>query len=246
MKRVLEVCLVAVTLATGITAAAAQPSTTAAVPNLLATQTLQQGVSVNMAVTGTAASMPDADNPDAWIVAVTRNGGLYFGINAVTPDQLEEQMRIRPRSPERQLYIKADARVPYANLEKAFLAARASGFETPVLLTAQPQSAETGTIVTPKGLEVTVMLGPVAAAESGGVIVIHVIQSSQQEPVLTINHRQVPWANMQSVLGQLLQNRSDKLVQVTADGMLPFANVAHVIDVCHSVGAKVALVTPEA
>ena len=40
------------------------------------TQQLQKGVSVQLALTSNASLMPDADNQDAWIVAVTANGTL--------------------------------------------------------------------------------------------------------------------------------------------------------------------------
>jgi biopolymer transport protein ExbD len=46
-------------------------------------------------------------------------------------------------------------------------------------------------------------------------------------------------------LMQLLQTRSEKVVAVRADGLLSFAEVIHVIDVCHSAGAKVVLPTPQ-
>ena len=43
-------------------------------------QHLRQGVSVQMARTTNATAYPAADNADAWIVAVTADGRLYFGV----------------------------------------------------------------------------------------------------------------------------------------------------------------------
>ena len=46
---------------------------------------MQRGVSVQMAVTSNATSVPDADSNDAWIVTVTADGSLYFGADPMTP-----------------------------------------------------------------------------------------------------------------------------------------------------------------
>jgi dethiobiotin synthetase len=40
------------------------------------------------------------------------------------------------------------------------------------------------------------------------------------------------------------QNRSEKVVLVETGGILPFADVVDVIDICRLTGAKVVLVTP--
>ena len=61
------------------------------------TQQLQRGVSVKMAATSSAPSMPEADDADAWIVTVTENNDLYFGVDPVTPQGLLDAMKIRPR-----------------------------------------------------------------------------------------------------------------------------------------------------
>jgi biopolymer transport protein ExbD len=54
----------------------------------------------------------------------------------------------------------------------------------------------------------------------------------------------VEMATLQSTLRQLFQNQSERVVLMKADGLLPFAHVVHVIDMCRSTGAKVFLVTP--
>jgi len=119
-------------------------------------QQLQQGVSVQLAVISNADPMPDADNNDAWIVAVTADGGVFFGTDKVTPTDLADKMKARPRRRDQTLYIKADARAPFADLVRIFAAAHALALDTPVLLTSQKQPVATGTVVPPAGLEVTV------------------------------------------------------------------------------------------
>jgi biopolymer transport protein ExbD len=204
------------------------------------TQQLQPGVSVQMAATSTAAPMPEADNQDAWIVAVTADGNLFFGIDSVTPAALVDKMKSRPRRRDQKLYIKVDARAPFTSVESVLEAARIDLFEAPVLLTSQPESATPGTIVAPKGLEVLVgsSLGP----ES---IVVLASKDGRQGGALKINGQQIASAALQNTLMQLLQTRSEKVVAVRADGLLSFAEVIHVIDVCHSAGAKVVLPTPQ-
>jgi biopolymer transport protein ExbD len=203
------------------------------------TQQLRQGVSVRLAATTNAASMPDADSQDAWIVAVTADGSLYFGIDPVAPAALSDKMKSLPRNREQKLYIKADARAPFASVERALTAGHEVAFESAVFLTSQPESPAPGTMVQPRGLEV--LVGPLSSSES---IVVQVSNTGGQTPTLKINNQQIPSAALQSTLMQLLHSRSEKVVVVNADGQLSFADVVHVIDACRSTGAKIALATP--
>src|ERR1051325_11138023 len=122
-------------------------------------QQLQKGVSVQMAPTRSAAPMPAADNLDAWVVTITADGSLYFGADPMTADELTDWMKSHPRNREAKLYIKADARSPFAAVDKVLEIGRTMGFETPVLLTSQGEPTQPGTMVPPKGLEV--LVGPI-------------------------------------------------------------------------------------
>ena len=203
-------------------------------------QALRKGISVELAVTNNAVAMPDADKEDSLIVAVTYNGSVYFGIDPITPAALAEKHGLFSRVEEK-LYIKADARTLYANVMKVLDAVRKAGVTAPNLLTAQHETPEPGKLVPPKGLEVLVGPSLPSGAES---IVVQVLNSGQRWPVLKINNEEIPWATLESRLRQLFTNRSEKVVLVKGDGLLPFARVVHVIDVCRSAGAKVFLVTP--
>jgi biopolymer transport protein ExbD len=202
-------------------------------------QELRKGISVEMATSNNATPVPAADNADAWIIAVTADGRFYFGTKLVTPKELLEEMIATPRKREQQLYIKADARVPYAKVEKALEAGKVDMFESAVLLTTQPESPALGTMVRPKGLEV------ILAPRSSGLepVVLQLLSSGQKAPLLKINNNDVPIADLQTALNQALQNRSEKVVQMNADPQLSFAQVAHVIDACRSVGATVIVAT---
>ena len=199
---------------------------------------LQQGVSVNMAVTTSAQPMPAADNLDAWIIAVTADGRLFFGIHPVSPAELMDQMKINPRRRTQNLYIKADARAKFADVKQALEAARVGQFAAPVLLTDQHESVQPGTMIPPKGLEV--LLSQPAAAEPISIR----IGAAEKEPSVEVNHRPVSWEDLQRNLAQLLQSQGAKVVLVQADDPLPFAAVARAIDICHSAGAKVIVPIP--
>ncbi|MBZ5514608.1 MAG: biopolymer transporter ExbD [Acidobacteriia bacterium] len=205
-------------------------------------QALKKGISVELAVTSNAVAMPDADKEDSLIVAVTHKGSVYFGIDPITPAALAEKVKggLSTRT-EKKLYIKADARTPYANVMKVLDAVRKAGVTAPILLTAQRETPEPGKLVPPKGLEVLVGPSSPSGAES---TVVQLLNSGERWPVLKISNEDIPWASLESRLRQRFTSRSEKVVLVKADGLLPFARVVHVIDVCRSTGAQVFLVTP--
>jgi biopolymer transport protein ExbD len=218
-----------------------------AMSNILQSPPLQKGVSVQMAVTHNAVAMPDADNENAWIVAVTADGRLYFGTREVSPDRLMEEMKATPRTRGQKLYIKADARASFASVEKVLEVGRTAFFEAPVLLTSQSGSngagnmvPAPGNIVPPNGLEVQV-----GAPSNAEATVVQASRSEQISPRLTLDGTYVSDAALADTLRQMLSSRSEKIVLLKADGQLPFAQVVRVIDTCRSQGAKVFVDGPE-
>jgi len=115
-------------------------------------QTMQKGISVELARTSSAVSVPEADNQDALIVTVTDNAKIYFGIDPVTSDTLAEKLKARPSHHTETIYIKADARAPYACVVTILDAAHTAGVAGVTLLTTQPK-ATAGTVVFPEGIE---------------------------------------------------------------------------------------------
>ena len=211
-------------------------------------QQLQQGVSVQLAITSNAVPMPEADNADAWIVAVTADGSLYLGIDPISPadnlyydmkSRLYRETKSRPRNPTQKLFIKADARVPVASLYPVLAAARALDFDAPVLLTSQPESPAPGTIHLPKGLEVRV-----ATASSARSIVVQILSSEQPLPKVKINEVDVPWNSFQNRLKNLLEIHAENLIVIKTSGAIRFAQLARLIDACYSTGATVFLEMP--
>jgi biopolymer transport protein ExbD len=217
-------------------------SSTAAKGAATAAQPMQRGVSVQMASANSAQAMPEADNTDAWIVTVSDAGRLYFGTNPVTSESLKQWMIRHPRQRGQRLYIKADARAPFADVEKALDAASAADFESPVLLVAGQLPSTPGTMVSPKGLEVLVDGAPNSSAKNA---TVEVATSPQGSSTLRINNTDVAWADLQNRIGELVQNDKEKIILLTADARSPFAQVARVIDACRLAGAKVVLGSQE-
>jgi biopolymer transport protein ExbD len=114
---------------------------------------MQKGISVELARTSSAVPVPDADNQEALIIAVTDSGGLYLGIDPVTPEALPEKLKARQSQHAQTLYIKADARAPYASVVKVLDAAHAARVLSVTLLTTQPKATQVGTMAFPEGIE---------------------------------------------------------------------------------------------
>jgi biopolymer transport protein TolR len=129
-----------------------------AAPRITA-QAMQKGVNVELAPASSAVPVPDADSQDAVVIAVTDTGKLYFGIEPVTPGSLTE--KLKDRVSDRTVYIKADARAPYAYLVKVLDAARTAGIAGVTLLTTQPRT-QAGTVLLPEGFEMD--LAPLSPA----------------------------------------------------------------------------------
>ena len=117
---------------------------------------LQRGVSVQLPVTASAVAVPNADRQDALVVAVTADGATYLGVDRVATSALADRVRklLAARS-DKTLYIKADARVPYARVVEVMDAVRNTGVDLLTFLTAQ-QDTVGSRPVAPRGLEMRV------------------------------------------------------------------------------------------
>ena len=118
---------------------------------------LRAGVSVQLPVTGSAVAVPKADNQDALVVALTADGTTYLGVDRVTTSALADRVKkLLSTRNDKTLYIKADARVPYARVVEIIDAVRTSGVDLLTFLTAQ-QDTVGSRPVAPKGLEMRVV-----------------------------------------------------------------------------------------
>ncbi len=120
---------------------------------------LQRGVAVQLPVTGNAVTVPGADGQDALVVALTADGAVYLAANPVQASALADTVRaMLSTRADKTLYVKADARVPYARLIEVIDAVQNSGVDGVTLLTAQQDATDQGRrLVAPKGLEMRVV-----------------------------------------------------------------------------------------
>jgi biopolymer transport protein ExbD/biopolymer transport protein TolR len=106
---------------------------------MVITPMLQKGVSVDLAKVNNPAAMPDADKEDALLVAVTRDGKIFFGSDQVAgADQLTHLVKDRLATrTDKRVFIKADARTRYGNVVDVVDNVRAAGVDQLGLLTEQ-------------------------------------------------------------------------------------------------------------
>jgi biopolymer transport protein TolR len=126
---------------------------------MVITPMLQKGVTVDLAKTANPQQMPDADKEDSLLVAITRDGKIFFGADQVTPDQLTPKIkdRLANRSDKR-IFIKADARAKYGSVVEVVDDVRSAGVDQLGLLTEQRKSGAAALPpppVTPAGVPAT-------------------------------------------------------------------------------------------
>ncbi len=122
---------------------------------MVITPMLQKGVSVDLAKTNNPSAMPDADKEDALLVAVTRDGKVFFGSDQIDPTQLTNKMKDRlANRTDKRVFIKADARARYGNVVEVVDNVRSAGVDQLGLLTEQrkaPGAPSTAPAAAPTG-----------------------------------------------------------------------------------------------
>ena len=107
---------------------------------MVITPMLQHGVSVDMAKVNNPEQMPDADKEDALIVAVMRDGKMFFGNDQIQVDQLTNKVKDRiANRTDKRVYVKADARAKFGAVVGVVDNVRAAGVDQLGLLTEQNQ-----------------------------------------------------------------------------------------------------------
>ena len=103
---------------------------------MVITPMLQNKVNVDLAKTDNPTSMPDADKEDAIVVAVTRDGTTYLGQDRVAAAALGAAVRDKiGDKPGKQIFVRADARARYLDVENAIDDVRTAGVDSVGLLT---------------------------------------------------------------------------------------------------------------
>ncbi len=216
-----------------------------AVPGVAQTPELRAGVSVQMPVTSNAVAVTDADRPGSLIVAVSRNGAAYLEITPVDPASLEQKLKSALAGREKKtVYLKGDARTPFAGVARIMEAAARAGADPTVLLTEQRDPSDAGKRpLPPKGL--AVQYGG-AAAGSGPrpaprLIRIEAGNSGQGALALKIDNEQTSLPSVPAAIAQRLRNDRASGIAIEADGSLPFGEVVRVVDACSSSGVKISV-----
>jgi biopolymer transport protein ExbD/biopolymer transport protein TolR len=106
---------------------------------MVITPMLQKGVSVDMAMVNNPTSMPDADKEDALLIAVNREGKVFFGTDPIAVDQLTQKVkdRLSAATGEKRVFVKADARAKFGWVVEVVDNVRAAGVDQLGLLTEQ-------------------------------------------------------------------------------------------------------------
>jgi biopolymer transport protein ExbD len=82
--------------------------------------------------------MPDADKEDALIVAVMRDGRVFFDTQQVGPEELTNKVKERVQNRvNKTVYVKADARAKYKSVVDVVDDVRSAGVDQLGLLTEQ-------------------------------------------------------------------------------------------------------------
>jgi len=108
---------------------------------MVITPMLQKGVSVDLAKVNNPEQMPDADKEDALIVAVMRDGKIFFGNDQIAVDQLTNKVKDRiANRVDKRVYVRADARAKFGSVVGVVDNVRAAGVDQLGLLTEQRKS----------------------------------------------------------------------------------------------------------
>ena len=103
---------------------------------MVITPMLTNKVQIDMVKVQNAVPMPDANKDDAIVVAITRDGGIFLGQDKVALSELGQKVADRLSStPGKTIYVRADQRAQYRQVEDAIDAVRTAGVDEIGMLT---------------------------------------------------------------------------------------------------------------
>jgi len=101
---------------------------------------LQQGIEVNVPRVK-AAALPGSE--EQFVVSITRDRQIYLNDRRLSMRELTRKLRAIARErPDRQLFVRADGRVPYGEVIRTMAAIKAAGIENVGMVTAVPPGGE--------------------------------------------------------------------------------------------------------
>ena len=108
---------------------------------MVVTPMLQKGVSVDLAQVNNAREMQAADQDDAVIVAVTRDGGIFLGSTKISKEEITAKVRdLLASRLDKTVFVKSDARAKYGDVVAVVDEVRAAGVDQLGLLTEKKQA----------------------------------------------------------------------------------------------------------
>jgi biopolymer transport protein TolR len=103
---------------------------------MVITPMLQPGVPLEMAKANHPIDMSDANNADALVVSVQRDGNIFLGSERVTGNALTQKLQERLSTRvNKTVYVRADARARYGSIVDAVDDVRSAGVDQVGLLT---------------------------------------------------------------------------------------------------------------
>jgi biopolymer transport protein ExbD/biopolymer transport protein TolR len=108
---------------------------------MVVTPMLQKGAAVDLAKVNNPAPMPDADKEDALLVAIMRDGKVFFGSDQIQPEALTQKVKDKLAAKSGQIvYVKADKRAKFGTVADTVDNVRAAGVDSIGLLTDKKQA----------------------------------------------------------------------------------------------------------
>jgi biopolymer transport protein ExbD len=200
-------------------------------------------VAVFLAKAENAVAMPDAGQENAIVVAFVRDGAVFLGLDKVDPAQLGSRIRDKlANKTDKTIYLRADARAPYRDVEDAIDAMRIAGAEEVGLLTQRKDDTQLGDrvwtgnpLLKSVGLEAFIPSPPETRTRGWRneerTVVVQVISRPNAAPAYKLNAADVAHDGLQSKLIAIFANRAERVMFVEGDDNLRFSDIADVIDI---------------
>ena len=111
---------------------------------MVITPMLSKGVSVDLARTRNHIAMDEADQEDAVLVAITRDGSVFLGRSRIEGSQLQSEVEdMLTTRIDKTVYVKSDARSRYERVVEVVNILRAAGCDQVGLMTEKLEEAST-------------------------------------------------------------------------------------------------------
>jgi biopolymer transport protein ExbD len=202
-------------------------------------------VQIDLAKAENAVAMPEAGNDDATVVAVTRNGMVFLGTNKIDPAELGSYVRDKLANKiDKTIYLRADARTRYREVENAIDNLRITGAKEVGLLTKRKKDDQPenylwigNPLIRSVGLEVLIPSLPETPTrvsslqDSDSAIIVHVIYRPNEAPAYKIDGGDVAHDELRSKLAEIYAHRAERMMFVQGDDKLRFSDIADVIDI---------------